>query len=496
MKAIILTLLTLVSLSVFADTEYPRYPTVNYGSGEKAKQIKRGEYLVKAGDCIACHTAKGGTAFAGGYAISTPFGKIYGPNITSSKKYGIGAWSDAEFIKTMREGINPKGEYLYPAFPYLFFNRLTDDDLIAIKAYLDATPAIDQPSTENEMMWPFNWRFLQIGWRALFFYPEKQGVFVPDPNQSAQWNRGAYLVQGLGHCGMCHTPSYYIFSKKYPLAAPVKKYFLSGNMVEGYFAPNITSTLMKDATDQQLMDVFRKDEHIEGGKIQGPMLEANHDSLKYLTDEDVRSIAAYLRTVVSQSPPKVSRSGLEGGKATYEQYCTGCHTNGAGGAPKLGDAAAWEPIIKLGIDTVYSNAINGIGAMPAKGTCSTCTDQEIKDAVDYMVSVDESGSGSSASSVPAPKPLTMEQGKELYNKYCSVCHNPNSNYPNAPIIGDKQAWKGIIQQGMDEVFYNTLHGFGNMPARGGCPNCNGAEIKAAVKYMVQESSTEGDYRLW
>ncbi len=500
MKGIVrYTLLTLilVNLTAFAQMSYPKYPAVHYGKGEKAKQIQRGEYLVKSGDCIACHTEKNGTSFAGGFAINTPFGKIFGPNITSSKRYGIGAWSDAQFIKAMREGINPDGKYLYPAFPYLFFNRLTDQDLIDIKAYLNAIPASDRPNTKNQMLWPFNWRFLQLGWRILFFHPEKKGPFVNDPEQSAQWNRGAYLVQGLGHCSMCHTPSYYLFSKKFSLAAPVDKYYLSGNMVEGYFAPNITKVLMENASDQQLMDVFRKDQHIEGGKIQGPMLEANHDSLKYLTDADVKAIAAYLRTVESESPPKKSGTGLAGGKATYEQYCTGCHTTGAGGAPKLGDAGAWEPLMKSGMDTLYQNAINGIAAMPAKGTCTSCSDQEIKDAVDYMISVSKPGVGSaSTQKAQTPKRLTMADGKQVYNKYCSVCHNPGVNYPNAPVIGDQQAWQPIIQKGMEVMFYNTIRGYGHMPARGGCPSCGGDEIKAAIKYMVQQSSGGGDYRLW
>jgi len=475
--------------------QYPEYPTINYGTGEKAEQIKRGEYLTKAGDCIACHTEPNGVPFAGGYPIKTPFGTIYAPNLTADKKYGLGAWTDAQFIKAMREGINPKGHYYYPAFPYLFFNRVNDEDLKAIKAYLDALPPVAQPNKKNELMFPFNWRFLQLGWRLLFFTFEKPGVYKTDPQKSAAWNRGAYLVQGLGHCSMCHTPSWYMISKNYPLAAPINKYYLAGAMVEGFFAPNITSVLIGKASHQELSDVFKRDLLIGGGQVQGPMLEVDHDSLKYLTDNDIYAIYSYLKEVKTQEPKR--EGGSNAGKAVYTQYCAGCHATGAGGAPKLGDVTEWAPRIKLGMDKLYSNAIKGIGAMPPKGTCLTCTDNDIKQAVDYIIA--ESKPGVGTESAPQAKPvkqLTVQDGEKIYNKYCSVCHAPNSNYLNTPKLGDKDAWKPLIKKGVDVLYVNTIHGIGDMPAKGACRSCSDAQIKAALLYMLEKSKTSGNYTLW
>ncbi len=480
---------------------YPTYPKIKYGKGKKAKLLKRGEYLVKLGDCIACHTNHtGGKAFAGGLAIKTPFGTIYTPNITPNKQYGIGNWSTKEFIKAMRKGTSPTGKYYYPAFPYLYFNRVTTKDLIAIKAYLDFIPPAAVKNKKNTMMFPFNWRFLQLGWRMLFFHFQKQGPYKENAKKSADWNRGNYIVQGLGHCAMCHTPSHYLLFKKWSLAAPNRQYDLTGAFIEGFFAPNITNTFLKGKSINDLADVFLKDKLIGGGKVQGPMAEANHDSLKYLSLKDIKAIDMYLITVVSKEPPKPSHggSGLAAGKNIFDTYCTGCHLTGAGGAPKLGDAAAWDPLIKKGLNTLYKNAVNGIGGMPAKGTCSSCTTQDIQDAVQYMVAKVHAGTANTLgfTKPKAAKPLSLADGKKVYDQYCSACHNPKSIFPGAPIIGDKAAWKPLIAQNLDVLLERSINGYKNMPARGGCSSCDDAQIKAAVKYMVNKSKTKGDYSLW
>lgn len=481
---------------------YPSYPSVNYGTGSNAEKIKRGEYLTKLGDCIACHTEPhGGKPFAGGYPIETPFGTIYSPNLTSDKKTGLGDWSEADFIHAMREGISAKGHYYFPAFPYLYFNSVTTTDLQDIWAYLKSVPAVEAQNKKSEMIFPLNWRFLQLGWRILFFETQKTGPYKVDATKSALWNRGNYLVNGLAHCGMCHTPSYHVLSEKYSLAAPMRKYLFTGNLVQGYYAPNITNSLLKNTTVEEFSQVFLKNRMIGGGMVQGPMREANENSLKYLSMDDIKAIYTYLNSIKNEPPakPAASSSGAAGpGKDTYEKYCTGCHTTGAGGAPKFGDVTDWEPRLKQGMNALYKNAINGIGGMPPKGTCITCTDKDIEEAVDYLTNASKGSGqpGQTSARVKAIPKLTIEDGKRIYEKHCDVCHAPNVNYLNSPKINDTKAWEKISAQGVDVVIMHTINGYGNMPARGGCTTCNDAEIKAAVKYMLQTSQPGKDYHLW
>lgn len=397
--------------------KYPTYPKINLGKypKKKAQQIKRGEYLTKLGDCIACHTKPDGKTFAGSHAFKTPFGTLYTPNITPDKTTGIGTWSDKDFIKAMHEGKSPQGDYYYPAFPYIYFNAITTEDLKAIKAYLDVIPAVNQANKKNDLTFPFNWHFLQLGWRILFF--DNDAAYQINKKQSALWNRGKYLVNGLGHCSMCHTPMHNFIFKKWVLAAPIKKYYLTGSMVEGFYAPNITSTNLKNTPLQDIADVFLKDKLIGGGKVQGPMAEANHDSLKYLKPNDIKAIAIYLKSVKSKTPPKPHASGMgldAAGQAIYAQHCASCHATGAGDAPIVGNLKDWRPRIKLGLNTLYKNAINSIGGMPAKGACMSCSTKNIQDAVKYMVHHSTPGSaGAGVSQTPKGKAyriLTIKGG--------------------------------------------------------------------------------------
>lgn len=463
------------------------YPPVNYGSGPEAEQIRHGEYLAKAGDCIACHTTPGGKPFAGGFPIKTPFGTIYSQNITPDKETGIGNWSDEDFIKVMREGISPHGDYYYPVFPFVYFNKLSRQDVIDIKRYLHAIPAVKEANRPLDMPFPFNIRTLQSFWRFMFFDFQK-GEFIPDERKSPEWNRGAYLVQGLGHCAMCHT-------QLNALGAAKTKYNLAGGFVDGYAAPNISASGLKDFTTQQVVDVFLKDVKPRGGKVQGPMLQVNHDSLRYLSIEDLTAIVTYLKTVQSELPPVKAASGSDAGKGIYEQYCAACHTSGGGGAPKLGDAAAWSPLAKLGTSKLYTNAIHGIAGMPPKGNCDSCTDDQIKQAVDYILGKSGSGEGKAAApAAPSAQSITsIARGKQVYEQVCSVCHNQGQL--GAPKLGDAQAWSPIMQNTFDVLVDRAVHGYKGHPAMGACYKCTDADIISAVKYMAQESGT-GDYRLW
>jgi cytochrome c5 len=474
-------------------TEYnfATYPPLNT-VGRDAEAVKRGEYLVKAGDCIACHTnsPEKGKTFAGGLPMQTPFGTIYSPNITPDPETGIGKWTYPQFAKAMREGISPEGHYYYPAFPYYYFNHLTDEDLQSIKAYLDSLTPIHQVNRENKMVPPFDQRIFQLGWRILFFTHDDSGPYKNDQQQTAQWNRGAYLVEGLGHCAMCHSPSYHIISDSISLGAPIEKYNLTGAKIQGYLAPNISSSNLDSVSIDEIINVFMKDELIGGGNVVGPMLEANHDSLMYLTHDDLAAIATYLKSVKSKTPPKPSGGP---GAATYESYCSGCHAMGSGGAPKMGDAAAWGELIKKSnMATIYQNAIHGIRGMPAKGTCLSCSEDDIKQAVDFMI---HGGGDTIGTPMQIPAPLTPEQGKQAYDKDCSSCHNNGTN--GAPKIGDVAAWKPIVAEGFFDMYVDVTSGRKGHPVKGICVDtCTDADIKAALKYMLQQSDKTNNYELW
>jgi cytochrome c5 len=480
------------------ENKYPIFPEIQYGTGPRAQLLKRGLYLTVLGDCISCHTQPGEAPFAGGYPIKTPFGTVYSPNITPDKNTGIGNWTEKQFLKAMSDGISPNGHYYYPAFPYIYFNKVTKEDLIAIKAYLDTIPPVALVNRKNELRFPFNWRFLQIGWRLLFFHD--RGPFKPNLKESSQWNRGAYLVEGLGHCGLCHTPMHYFIFKDWVTGAPVQKYYLTGAFVQGFYAPNITRRNLKDVTFNDLENVFLGGRLIGGGYVEGPMAEAIHFSLSHLTLADIESIGIYLKSIKSQEPP-IPKIGSDAkiGKRVFNQSCAGCHKTGVAGAPIIGNRAQWEDRLKKGLNELYSNVLNGIGGMPPKGTCISCSTQEIEDAVKYIVVQSKPGMGHilgypKEGVLAQRKSLTLNDGMQIYNQSCATCHNTGIN--GAPKLGDKKAWAPLIKVGMPKLFKYTFNGHNNMPARGNCPRCTDAQLEAAVVYMVQMSKIKGNYILW
>jgi len=249
----------------------------------------RGEYLVHAGGCVSCHTQPGGGKFAGGRALKTPFGTFYSPNITPDRETGIGAWSDTDFQRALREGIGPDGRHYFPVFPYPSFTGITDDDARAIKAYLFSLPPAHAPDHKHDVWFPFSWRFLQVGWRLLFF---DEGPFEPDQRASAAYNRGGYLVTALAHCGECHTPRNF-------LGAVDSDRALSGNPdgPDGRTVPNITpdpNTGIGDWGKNDIATLLKTGETPEHAQVKGAMHEAIEDGLKYLTDGDRQAIATYL----------------------------------------------------------------------------------------------------------------------------------------------------------------------------------------------------------
>ena len=251
---------------------------------------KRGEYLAKAGGCIACHTKEGekATPFAGGRALKTPFGTFYGPNITSHPNAGIGRWTEADFFRAMREGVRPDGAHYFPAFPYPSYTKINDGDLRDLWAYLRTVTPSAQPSQPHDLRFPFGWRFLIVGWKWLFFTP---GPMTPDPALSAAANRGAYLVQALGHCGECHTPRNF-------LGGPRRNRFLAGGKgPEGKGVPNLTPTRLKKWGDGELKSFLTTGILPDGDVTADAMGEVINNTTGQLTPADLSAMIAYLRTL-------------------------------------------------------------------------------------------------------------------------------------------------------------------------------------------------------
>ncbi|WP_238292015.1 cytochrome c [Caballeronia novacaledonica] len=305
--------------------------------GADAATVKRGEYLARAGDCIACHTLPAGKRFGGGRPMDTPFGTLYTPNISSDKETGIGKWTAEEFYTMMHTGKSRDGSLLYPAMPFTSYTNVTRADSDAIYAFLMSTPAVHQPNRPHELRFPFNHRELLLGWRSLFF---REGVYKPDASQSVEWNRGAYLVEGLGHCSMCHTAIN-------ALGGNVKSKAFEGGLIpiQNWYAPSLTSNKEAGLGDWSLDDIvgLLHAGVSNRGAVYGPMAEVVYDSLQYLTEEDVRAMAVYLKALPARSgdksaPPsqavaeeKTSLSPL--GKKIYDAQCAECHAAQGQGKP-------------------------------------------------------------------------------------------------------------------------------------------------------------------
>ncbi|WP_245546407.1 c-type cytochrome [Frateuria aurantia] len=265
----------------------------------KQDPIERGKYLAIAADCAACHTVPGSTQlFAGGYAIDSPMGKIYSSNITPSKQYGIGNYTEAQFAAAVRDGVNAKGEHLYPAMPYPSYAALTDDDISALYAYfMNGVKPVEAPAPETRLPFPFNIRASMLGWNLLNLSSKR---FTPDPSKPADWNRGKYLVDDLAHCSECHTP------RNALMALQGGSALYSGSQLGSWHAPNITSDKVSGIggwSDQELA-TYLKTGHLDGkAQAAGPMAEAITNSLQHLTDGDIHDIIVYLRSLPAVATP-------------------------------------------------------------------------------------------------------------------------------------------------------------------------------------------------
>ncbi|WP_208827232.1 cytochrome c [Bradyrhizobium neotropicale] len=307
-----------------------------------AELLKKGEYLARAGDCIACHTAREGKTFAGGLPMKTPFGTLYTSNITPDPQTGIGTWTSDQFYRMMHDGRFPDGGLVYPAMPFGSYTKVTREDSDAIYAYLRSVPPVKQVNKPHELTFPFNNRSLIIGWRTLFF---NEGEFKPDPTKSAEWNRGAYLVEGLGHCGMCHTAIN-------ALGGSSESQAFEGGLIpmQYWYAPSLTSNKeagLGEWSIQEIVDYLRTGVSARGA-VYGPMAEVVYNSLQYLNDDDIRAMAVYLKglaqgTSPDKPPPALPTAEssllLSLGKQIYDRDCASCH-----GATGLGMPPHYPPL--------------------------------------------------------------------------------------------------------------------------------------------------------
>ncbi|QWG14705.1 molybdopterin-dependent oxidoreductase [Bradyrhizobium sediminis] len=363
-----------------------------------AATIARGAQLAALGDCAVCHTSVNGAVNAGGRGIETPFGTIYATNITPDAETGIGAWSYPAFERAMREGIHRDGRHLYPAFPYPHFARTSDADLQALYAYLMAQPAVRAETPDNTLAFPFNLRPLMAGWNALFHQPT---TFEADATKSAIWNRGAYLVEGLGHCGACHSP-------RNALGAEQAGAYLAGGFAEGWEAPPLTSLSHAPIpwSEDELYAYLRTGKSRLHGVAAGPMAPVVKE-LAVLPDQDIRAMATYLASFNANAPDKAAQDTLAAqlekstgtrmvsaspaGARLYEGACAVCHAVGGpvlfGSRPSLAlnsnlHSAVPDNLIQVILHGIASPVTSDLGYMP--GFKDSMSDDQLTELVTYL----------------------------------------------------------------------------------------------------------------
>lgn len=346
----LVALAVLAALNLRGEDKLPNNP-VPFASSPAL--IERGEYLARAGNCISCHTVQGGVPYAGGRGIETPFGLIFASNLTPDPETGLGAWTSSEFWRAMHNGRSKDGRLLYPAFPYTNYTLVTRADSDAIYAYLQSLPASAQPNRAHALDFPYNTQLALAGWRALFF-KAGSGHSEPMPTALSQkteadrndWLRGAYLVNGLGHCAACHTP-------RNALGGSSEARAFTGGLipVQNWYAPALNAPHEAGVADWPVQDVVAllKTGVAPQGVVTGPMAEVVFKSTQYLSDDDARSMAVYLRALPQHNKPaaeveaatkaKPDAQVLARGGAVYDQQCAQCH-----GAQGEGQAGAFPAL--------------------------------------------------------------------------------------------------------------------------------------------------------
>jgi mono/diheme cytochrome c family protein len=387
-------------VAAFAAVWQPAIPAIELSaqSSFDPELIKRGRELAAIGNCSDCHTVRGGEDFAGGRAVPTPFGTIYSSNITPDADTGIGRWSEAAFLRAMRSGVDRAGHHLYPTFPYDHFTNVTDEDDRALYAFLMTRPAVRAPARANDLAFPYNQRFLVAGWKLLFL---QRGTYMPDNAQSAEWNRGAYLVEGLAHCGACHTP-------RNALGAEKAGATFSGGDVDNWhaYAINSNSPSPLPWSAEALFQYLRQGWSPDHGVARGPMAEVVAN-LSSVPERDVHAIALYMASVFGaptqdrlrqastvrtqiNSSPTPSQASDGSGASIYNAACATCHESNRplpyGGINLHLSTALSAPDPRNAANIILSgiHPVEGERSPIMPGFASSMTDDQISALLNYL----------------------------------------------------------------------------------------------------------------
>lgn len=307
-------------------------------TADDRRNVELGSYVALAGNCAGCHTAPGGEYMAGGLPFDTPFGTIYSTNITPDSRTGIGNWTEDDFLNSLRHGVRASGEHLYPVFPYTAFTKISDQDAAALYAYFRSIPAVSRGNTDNDLAFPFNVRALMGLWKLLFFTP---GSYAVDNSRSAEWNRGAYLVDALGHCSACHTPRNALGAEKQAMFMAGGEYAdrVMPGVNKPWSAPNLTSS------DKGLGPWSKEDltAYLNTARNNflesfGPMNEVIMHSTRHLAETDVQAMAEYLKSLPAIDPPNTPEPDslvMGRGRTIYNLHCGTCHLPTGAGDPEM-----------------------------------------------------------------------------------------------------------------------------------------------------------------
>ncbi|HEY5759918.1 MAG TPA: cytochrome c [Steroidobacter sp.] len=362
-----------VLTAVFVDRS-PRADDSSQGSAATDApdaQVERGRYVALAANCASCHTRPGGAPYAGGVAFDAPVGKIYSSNITSSIDRGIGKWTADDLRRALHEGVAAGGYRLFPAFPYTSFTQMTDEDVAALYAYLRTVKADEYQPPDNDFV--FKQRWAMMLWNALFFEPAR---YQPDSKQTPEWNRGAYLVGALGHCGACHTPRNRFLAEESAKAyhGSTLREYVTADKVRDWAAVNLTSSAdgLKTWSVEDLTKYLHTGFSLRGGAW-GPMNEVVSNSTSKLTLEDARAMATYIKSLPAktlpegeETRPSVTAEQASLGQSIYEDRCEKCHGASGRGGMFSGPPLAGSPTVQSADPDSLINAVL-YGAIPAEG---------------------------------------------------------------------------------------------------------------------------------